>query len=419
MLAGSIFFSAVVIFESGKVWVADRRISSLDGDEIARGAALLPQNGDAWDRLGHFAQWDFAHPNVSAAIQDYRQAVQRDPLSADFWMDLAGGYEPIGETAQAREAFEHAKRVYPDSAEVAWNYGGFLLRQRDRPGAYAEIHRAVSIDPSLLPLAISRCWQSGIDVEQLLDKVLPPDTDAYLQAIDFFSSSRQPDAGLSVWKRMIALPKPIAISRTFPFFDELISEDRSGDVERTWPQALVAARLPFEPTTNNSLIWNGDFARDPVNGGLDWRWDASPDVTIDFDSPPPGTTGRSVRLDFQGRTNLELNAPAQYVPLQPNETYQFWAEMRSEGITTESGVHFSIIDPNHPGQLNVQTTDLTGSHPWTRVETTFNTNADTHFLLVRLLRSPSRLFENRLAGTVWIADVGLNPAQKDAPKPTP
>jgi len=419
VLAGSIFFSAVVILESGKVWVADRRTGSLDPDEVARGAALLPQNGEAWDRLGHLVQWDLAHPNVSAAIQDYRQALQRDPLSAAFWMDLAGGYEQIGDTAEAREAFEHAKRVYPDSAEVAWNYGSFLLRQRDNPNAYAEINRAVSIDPSLLPLAISRSWRSGIGVDQLLDKALPQNSNAYLQALDFFSSAREPDAGLAVWKRLTVLKQRIAIQRTFSFFDELVGEDRSEDVQRIWPQALAAAGLPFESPTNNSLVWNGDLARDFSNGGLDWRWDPIPDVAIDFDSAPPGTPGRSVRLDFQGGTNLELHAPAQYVPVLPNESYQFETQMRTEGITTESGLHFSIIDPNHPGRLNAQTIDLTGSHSWARMETTFKTGADTHFVLVRLLRNPSRLFENRLAGTVWFADVRLTPTKKGAPTPAP
>ena len=35
----------------------------------------------------------------------------------------------------------------------------------------------------------------------------------------------------------------------------------------------------------------------------------------------------------------------------------------------------------------------------------------THFLLVRLVRNRSRLFDNKLSGAVWIADISLVPAE--------
>ena len=41
----------------------------------------------------------------------------------------------------------------------------------------------------------------------------------------------------------------------------------------------------------------------------------------------------------------------------------------------------------------------------------FTTGPDTHFLEVHLRRTASRLFENRLSGTVWVADVYLIPAE--------
>jgi tetratricopeptide (TPR) repeat protein len=418
VVAGSLFATLLVIFQAGKVWVADRRIHSMDPNEIARGAEMVPEDGDAWQRLGHARQWDLVRPNVSAAIEDYRKALQQDSLSADYWMDLAIGYEDLGNHDRARDAFEHAKRVYPGSAEVAFNYGNFLLRHGDSSNGYAEIERAISIDPSLVSLVVSRGWGSGVDAEQLLDHVLPPDANAYLQALDFFSSIQRGDAALVVWQRLVALGKPISISRTFPFFDELIAEDRSDVVRQIWPQALAGAGLPSKPPANDSVIWNGDFGNDFINGGLDWRWDPIPDVTIGFDSEPQPGSGRAVRLDFEGGTNLDLHAPVEYVPVEPNQTYHFRADMRTQGVTTESGVHFAIMDPNHPGQLNANTPDLTGSHAWAAVEIDMKTGGDTHFLLIRLLRTPSRLFENRLAGTAWIANVSLTPAKTVLPTKT-
>jgi hypothetical protein len=81
--------------------------------------------------------------------------------------------------------------------------------------------------------------------------------------------------------------------------------------------------------------------------------------------------------------------------------------MRTEQITTESGLRFSITDPNHPNALNILTDPFTGSRPWTAVEADLSTGPETHFLLIRLVRDPSRLFDNKLSGTAWIADVSL------------
>ena len=95
----------------------------------------------------------------------------------------------------------------------------------------------------------------------------------------------------------------------------------------------------------------------------------------------------------------------------PRHTYHFHALMRTEEITTESGMRFSLVDPNHNDAVNALTDNFTGSHNWTALDMDVTTSHETHFLLVRLLRTGSRLFENKLSGTVWIADVSLVPEE--------
>ncbi|MGA8406771.1 MAG: hypothetical protein WB680_06295, partial [Candidatus Acidiferrales bacterium] len=271
-------------------------------------------------------------------------------------------------------------------------------------------HHAIQSDPSFLTLAISRVWRSSRDVNILLDQVLPANADAYFQALDFFASIRKPDPALIVWRRLIALGKPFALRRTFPFFDELILDDRSSDATRVWVEALTAADRPRDPPLKHSLIWNGDFAHDFENGGLGWRWNAPVGAAIDFDTASPPGGVRSLRLDFGGGSNLEITEPMQYVAVEPNRRYHFHAFMETEAITTESGMRLSITDPNHNGALNLLTDNFTGSHKWTTTDLEVTTGPDTHFLLVRLYRIGSRLFENKLSGTVWLADVTLVPA---------
>jgi tetratricopeptide (TPR) repeat protein len=354
-------------------------------------------------------QFDFLNPDLPGAIQDFQKAVADDPRTAHFWIDLADAYQMAGDEAHAAHAFARAKAAYPASAEVAFHYGNFLLLQQKYPEAFEQLRLAVRGDPTFLPLAISRTWRSTEDVDQLIDEVLPPTADGYLQAIDFFSSSRQVDPALAVWRRLIALHQKIPVERTFAFIDELVHEDRSAEVKQVWLDALTMAVLPHDEPSDGSLVWNGKFARDFLNGGLDWRWTSVLGADFDYDAAP--TRGsRAVRLDFNGGSNVDVEAPAEFVPVEPNTPYRFHAQMRTEGITTESGMHFQIVDANHNSAPSASTEDLTGSHDWMPVTAELTVGPQTHFLVILLQRRPSRLFDNKLGGTVWLTDVSLIPA---------
>jgi tetratricopeptide (TPR) repeat protein len=414
VVAFSLAVAALLIFQAGELWLASHRLDSKQIGEVERGVALVPGDGEAWDQLGRMRQWDFMNSDLPGAIDDFRKAVDYDPRSAHFWMDLAAAYEQSGDDAGAREAYLRAKAVYPASAEVAFYYGNFLLREQEYPEAYAELRRAVATDPTLLPLAISRTWRSSEDTEELLSNVLPADQEAYLEALDFFASIHEAEPGLAVWQRLVALGKGLPMARINSFFEELIREDRADDARRVWRQALVAAGLPVDEPANGNLVFNGNFKRDFLGEGLDWRWTDLADAEMEFDPEPGPNSSRAVRVDFNGGTNLMLDEPKEYVPVEPGRSYHFHAYMRTEGITTESGMRFSLADPNHPGGLNLQTVDFTGSHAWTAVESDFATGPDTHFLLVQLFRGPSRLFENKLDGTVWIADLSVVPIARPA-----
>ena len=419
LLALSTVVAALLIWQAAKIWRADSLIRSEQLDKMERGARLEPGNAEAWDRLGRQKEWDLANPDPEQALQDFSHAVETNPLSAHYWIDLAGAYEFLGDRTHAKGAFEKAKAVYPSSAEVAWYYGNFLLRQQDPSEGFSEIQWAVRTDPSYLPLAVTRTWRSNHDVNLLLDRVLPPEVTAYFAALDYFTSIREGDAALTVWQRLVSLGKPFTLPRTFAFFDELIREDRSGDAARIWRQALAAAGLPNSDPANHSLVWNGDFGRDFLNGGLDWRWTNPVGITIDFDSAPPATSGRSIRLVFGGGMNLNVIEPFEYVPVEPNHLYHFHARMRTETITTESGVRFALTDPNRAQPGDTLTENLTGSHSWTAVETDVRTGPVTHFLRIQLRRVPSRLFENKLSGSAWMADVSLIPQNSEAGQESP
>lgn len=100
-------------------WVAETRAHSARPGDWLRAAQMEPDNADYWYRLGRYRRLAFAATDLPLAIRYYRQAVALNPSSALYWTDLAVAYETSGEPAQAREAFETAKRAHPISAQVA------------------------------------------------------------------------------------------------------------------------------------------------------------------------------------------------------------------------------------------------------------------------------------------------------------
>ena len=56
------------------------------------------------------------------------------------------------------------------------------------------------------------------------------------------------------------------------------------------------------------------------------------------------------------------------------------------------------------------TPDLKGTEPWTQVTLPWRAEKDVHLLQVCVTRAPSRKFDNKIAGTVWLDDVSLVPA---------
>jgi tetratricopeptide (TPR) repeat protein len=421
ILCVAIVLSAVMIYQAGELALAWYWSRSSNLARRIRGAELVPGDAEAWHRLGQEFEYNLDELDFAKAIEYNERAVKLGPRSADDWIDLANAYEAEGDTTEANAAYANARQNYPISANVAWQYGNFLLRQGQAEQGLAEIHQAILTDPVLTSLAIPVVWQLSPDVHLLLNRVLPADRGAEWQALDFFADQRDADAGLTTWEYLLANAKgkPLELKRVFPFLDQLMAQGREEDVERVWSEALAASRWHEAPPGNHSLIWNGEFQGEPANGGLDWRMEETPGAIVSFDSRVKHSGARSLRVDFTGGMNLDYAGVHELVPVKAGQEYQFQAFLRTQDITTESGMRFEIVDPQHPQAGNFLTPGLTGTNPWTAENVTVKTSPETHYVDVRLRRFPSRLFDSKLAGTVWVDDVTLVPSAPAAKKNQP
>ncbi len=418
-LLALLLFAATLATLAGRNGLAERWAESSQPEDWLRAAQLEPGNADHWYRLGRYRQLDFEHMDPELAISYYHRALAIDPRSAAFWMDLAGAYEMAEEPARAREAFETAKAVYPISGEAAWRYGNFLLRQGQLSEAFAEIRRAVTGDPKLATLAISRCWRSSRDIERILDQVLPHQPPVYLAAIDYLVAEHEADAALMVWKRLLDLQPSFELRRAFSLLNELIERERVDDAKRVWQQALGVAGWTQPELLPGSLVWDGGFEGPIAKGGFGWREKEIAGAAFEFDTETRHAGARSLRITFDGTANVDFDNLFQFVPVEPGGRYRFAAYLRIEELSTDSGIRFSISDALRPGDLSLLTPNLVGTQPWALDEADFTAGPRTRLVKIGLRRLPSSKLDNKLRGTVWVDEVSLVPIAREAARRLP
>ena len=325
-------------------------------------------------------------------------------------------YESENDLVAAREAFVQAQRAYPLSPEVAWRFGNFLLRQGEMDSAFAEIRRAVQVDPQRSAAAFALCTRVVPDVSVVLDRVLPPSPEAYLSVVEALAERQHSDEALLVWSRLIALHPRLRLTDANELIEALLHKNQMPAAERVWQQVIAASDTARPPDPPESLVWDGGFESNVVNAGLAWRYaPLVDDVQVARDTQEKHSGSYSLRLTFNGLRNVDLHDLCQFVAVQPASRYHFSAWVRTRSISTDQGLRFSLQAISEADHTVAFTEDVRGTQPWTQVQLLWPTAANVHELQLCITRQPSTKFDSKIHGTAWVDDVVLVPEARERP----
>jgi hypothetical protein len=260
--------------------------------------------------------------------------------------------------------------------------------------------------------AFELATRAAPDRKAILDQMLPQQAPILFDYLNFEAEKGDIAGAVQVWDRIIQEKLPFELRDAFPYLDALIQHVEVGRLAETW--SILAARFPAQigpPITASNLVTNGGFERDVLNGGLGWRVVPAEGAVVSLESGDESEGTRALQIAFDGSRNLDYGHVLQYVLVQPNTRYRFSGRMRVQGITSDSGPRFQICDAYDRNSVFVSTQNLVGSSAWIDQRAEFTTKADSHLLLLRIVRPVSSKFDNQISGTVWIDGVRLSAAQ--------
>ena len=362
-----------------------------------------------YDALGTLTHIYGTTGNLDASVPLYESATRLSPYDAHFWSDLGAAYDWAGRTNDALKAFKRGIGLFPNSPEINWRFANFAFRVHRIPDALRAV-QVVLAGSSPSRRDVFRLAASATRDYRAILEILPLSASVYFDYLNFEMEAGNVMAAEQIWLRLLQMKLPFDLPQSFPYLDALIQRREPDRLVSAW--SALAERFPQQtgaPVSHSNLVTNGDFERDILDGGLDWRVVPVEGAIVSVDPQGALAGVRALRIEFNGKRNLDYGHVFQYVAVQPNTRYRFSGSLRPNGITTDSGLRFQLFDAFDMGKLFLSTENVVGTTGWTPQQLEFKTRADTHLLIVRVARPASTKIDNHIRGTVWIDQVSLTP----------
>lgn len=418
LVLGAVGIALWLCFFGVRSGIAGRMAEGDSGTGLRLATRLEPKNPEYWYRLGHYQQFNLEQSDVEGALESYQKAVQLDPGYTEVWLELGTAYELNGNIAAARDAFQHAKNAYQASADVAWRYGNFLLRQGDLPQALAELKFTLQSDPRRAGAAFSRAYRADPDIDAILNNLLPAVPEVYVDAIAEAVDSRQLAVAQTMWMRLIDLHPQLQIGDFNKFVSALLANGDYDAARRVWAQGTSTMNLPPLIQPKESVLWDPSF-ESGINGEV-FTWNFKPleeGVHAELDTTEKLSGKQSLRLTFDGKHNPNSEIACSLGIVTPGVKYLFSGWVKTKDLTGDQGVRFHLHTVGNPRIPMATTKDMHGTTPWTFVEQEWTAGAAVHRIEVCVSREPSTNADIRVSGDAWVDDVTLVPEVVEKHRP--
>lgn len=373
-------------------------------DNLLKAIELSPSNPDPYYRLGLYYQWDIRNTDLEESLNFFGKAIERNPLGQEYYLNLARVFQRMGEKRALEETLRKAILVFPTNYQGRWVSGNLLLRQGVLEKAFPHFTYILANYLNQSHLVYDILGKVINDSDFILERVVPRDPSSLKQYLSYLYETGDKESAKKAWQKHNSFGYKADRSETLRHIEFLIAQGDLHEAFQDWRFRLQEEGIPIPQDGN--LITNGGFETDKVlGGGFDWKISTVAGAEVSFDHSVAYAGRNSLRIAFNGKENVDFHHVYQFVPLKPNTAYILRASMKTQGVTTKSGLKIEILGVGLP--FHSESESMTGDNGWREVMVTFQTPARLQGGLVRVRREKTEKFDRFISGVVWLDNFRL------------
>ncbi len=393
----TLFLATYFIF---RAWEGTHLLQSSPSKEnFLRIIRLIPLSPDPYYRMSLFHEWEMKNIDPEESLRFLKEAIERNPFEQRYWLDLAQLFHLKGERKESEQALEKAISVFPTGYKGRWVSGTLLLQQGSFEKAIPHFAYILSHYPNRSRLVYEISTRSVNDKDLLPERLIPRDPSSINRYIGYLCEIGDHESAKRAWQKKVSYGFKSSRPETVRYIELLIGQGDLNEGFEVWKEAL--REEGFNIPSDGNLITNGGFEQDKLlGGGFDWKIGKVKGAEISFDSSVALEGKRSLKIAFDGKENVNFYHVYQYIPLRPETEYLLKTSIKSDKITTRTGVKIEIIGIGP--RLYSASESVTGNNEWKELTLTFKTPAGSKGGLVRVRREETQKLDRFIAGTVWI-----------------
>jgi len=338
--------------------------------------------------------------DVAVALENLEEALRRNVASPYRWCDVGEALLAAGRIEEARYCFIRAVELGPQISPVLWRTAQFYIQVHEPNRRQQYMGKMLELLPEYKELVFDAYFSSRGNVSDTLEHGFSPQSPLAKDYFRYLLVHATLEDVKKAWdwlKGHSIADDPLAGE----YVDLLIKKGEYLLAVDTWKRTAGHYDNAY---LRPNLVFNGDFESQPLQSGLDWRFPETPGVGIKRDSTVAFSGSSSLQIEFDGERNIDFRHLTHDVVAPPGH-YHFRALVRTSELTTDQGIRFRLVDSS--GRLNLETTQLTGTHDWTPVDLDFTLAGPVRLLRIEVVRQPSAKFDNKIRGHAWVDSVSL------------
>ncbi len=353
--------------------------------------------------LGRYYHYHSADIDILKAIVYYKASLKLNPLQGGCWLDLAKAYRMAGLNDKAEYAINRALNLMPKNPAVMWEAGVLYLLAGDVERSIENFREFIILRPDKQQDAYDMVWKLPVSSEYILKNLIPSEYAYYKSYLLYLISTNRINETKELWNTIKGLK--IEDEVFIKYIDFMILNNEYEDAETVWNN-YVSERFKDFAKNANSILWNGSFELDILNGGFDWRISETKGVDVFIDRDIHISGNNALGVMFDGTKNLDITIASQIVRLSPGKHYLLKGYIKTDSLTTQNGIFLAVHGYDCKGFYE-KSDILTGTNFWKEIVLEFTVPYECNTVAVKIRRDRSEKLDNKISGNAWIDEISL------------